>query len=104
MAAMFEFMVDRAKGRIHDGQWIQNSPKSIVITGLYTHVLPLCSIYTKPFYGWFTVHRSAFEKGKSAKLRLPQVTDDAPRHSEEQPQDDDFEPEPDTGTDDNEDE
>ena len=101
MAAIFELMVDRAQGQTHEKQWIQSSPKSIVITALYTHLLPLCSLYTKPFLGWFTIHNSAFELGETAKLRLPE---DAPRHSEERPQDDDFEPDYGTGTDDDEDE
>ena len=70
-------MVDRSRGRSHEEQWIQPNANSVVVTGLYTHVLHLSHVYlNKDFLGWFTIHPSVFEHGPTLKLKLPEDPDE----------------------------
>ena len=58
---IFECMVDRSRGNTVNGQRCQKDESSIVITSVYTHLLPLRLLYTKGFYGWFTIDPDVFE-------------------------------------------
>jgi len=62
-ACIFEFMVDRDQGATINNQWVQPE-QSIMITGVYTHLLPVNLLYKKGFLGWWRVHSSAFTRMK----------------------------------------
>ena len=58
-AVVFEAMLDKAKGTTHKQQWVQ--PKgTFVLTGVYTHQLPITRLYRKGYCGWLRVHRDVF--------------------------------------------
>jgi len=68
-AVILELCVDRSRGATIHHQWVQPED-SVIITGVYTHMLPLSALYDKGYLGWYNVHQSAFahalELGNSA--------------------------------------
>ena len=65
VAVIFELCVDRSVGQTINKQWVQQ-PESILITGMFTHVLPVSKLYQKGFIGWYRVHSLAFRQMKLA--------------------------------------
>ena len=66
--AIFELIVDRAVGQtVNDGQWVQ-PPESIIITGVYTHIASVTSLYDKGYLGWYKIHESVYNNLKLIKI------------------------------------
>ena len=61
-ACMMELCVDRANGvgRTVNKQWC-NPPESVIITGVYTHVIHFSRVYEPGFLGWMRIHKSTWE-------------------------------------------
>ena len=62
-AAVLELCVDRSRGTTIHNQWVQ-SGDSILITGVYTHLLSLSALYNKGYLGWYNIHQSAFTQAE----------------------------------------
>ena len=58
---IFELMVDRSVGRTIHEQWVQ-SPDSIIITGIYTHMVNVVDLYKNGFVGWYRIHHSVWDQ------------------------------------------
>ena len=61
---VFELMVDRDKGGTARKQWTQPLG-SFIITGVYTHQVPVALLYRKGFLGWYQIHPSVYTLCKS---------------------------------------
>ena len=61
---VFELMVDRDKGDTARKQWTQPLG-SFIITGVYTHQVPVALLYRKGFLGWYQIHPSVYTLCKS---------------------------------------
>eukprot|EP00973_Karenia_brevis_P024076 3321937-Karenia_brevis.AAC.1 len=53
-------MVDRNQGTSVHKQRVQPE-ESVIVTGVYVHVLQFSDLYCQGFFGWYLVHESAFE-------------------------------------------
>ena len=62
-AAFLELQVDRSVGQIINLQFVQPE-NSILITGLYTHMVRVTDLYTKGFNGWWNLHATIWKKVK----------------------------------------
>jgi hypothetical protein len=58
-ACIMELCVDRSKGTSIHSQWVQPEG-SVLITGIYTHVVPLTSLFKPGYFGWYRLHNSIF--------------------------------------------
>ncbi len=61
-SCVFELCVHRAQGTVINFQWIQKTEESVIITGVYTHLLPITKLYETGFLGWFKVHDSVWDE------------------------------------------
>ena len=66
-SAFLELYVDRSNGRSTSGQWVQQ-PDSIVITGLFIHVVPVQKLYEKGHYGNLRFSSNLFEQLQNHKF------------------------------------
>ena len=60
IAVILELMVDRDQGVVVNHQWCQPEA-SVVITGIYTHVIGITKLFTPGYLGWFRVHTSMWD-------------------------------------------
>jgi len=58
-AAVLELAVDKSYGTSINRQWVIPEDK-VIITGVFTHLLPWTSLYAKGYLGWYVVHETAF--------------------------------------------
>ena len=58
-SCVFQLCVDRSVGTSVNKQWVQPEG-SVLITGLYTHVVPLTCLFAKGYFGWYCLHSSIF--------------------------------------------
>ena len=68
VSVVIELCVDRARGTTVDKQWCQ-PPDSVMITGVYTHFLPINRLFEKGFRGWFRLHQSVYATLKRLSIR-----------------------------------
>ena len=62
-AAVFELAVDKSYGTSINRQWVIPEDK-VIITGVFTHLLPWTDLYAKGYLGWYVVHESAYKDVK----------------------------------------
>ena len=62
-AAVFELAVDKHYGNSINRQWVLLADK-VIITGVYTHLLPWTHVYAKGYLGWYVVHDTAYQDVK----------------------------------------
>ena len=67
VAVVFELFVDRNEGTTTHHQWVQKTEESVIITGIYTHLLPMIYLHRKGFTGWYKVHQSAYDEALKMK-------------------------------------
>ena len=58
--AILELCVDRSKGtQIEPGLWVQPEG-TVMVTGVYTHLLPIADLYGPGFHGRYRIHNSVY--------------------------------------------
>ena len=67
LTCVFELCADGDHGRTIHSQWVK-PPDSVIICGVFTHVMPLTKIYDKGFAGWYRIHNSVFDEIRSVKM------------------------------------
>jgi hypothetical protein len=58
--AILELCVDRSKGtQVEPGLWVQPEG-TVMVLGVYTHLLPIADLYAPGFHGRYRIHNSVY--------------------------------------------
>ena len=66
-SAYIDLFVDRSAGRTTSHQWVQQ-PDSIIIAGLFIHVVPIQKLFAKGYFGQFRFSPKIYEQLQDHKF------------------------------------
>ena len=69
---ILELAVDRNMGHSAHQQWIQPE-ESILITGMYTHLINITSVFDSGYLGWFRIHDTVCDDSASLNTMMSKV-------------------------------